>query len=70
MFYKGIVRGFNPHNMLYSVSIKHVHVHASSQRELGHKWTEPNRHHTSLGDKEEFVQNNNYNCNGNDAWKN
>ncbi len=67
MFYTGIVTGFNPHNMQYSVSIQHVECSSIPQRELGPKWTEPNQLHISLGDKEEFVLNNN--CNGNDPWK-
>ena len=40
LFYKGMVRGFNPHNMLYklySVSIQHSHIHLFPKRELGHK---------------------------------
>ena len=44
-----IVRGFNPHNMLYHVYSTGSHVH----------WTE-----LILGYKQELVQNNNYNGNG------
>ena len=47
--------------------MQHLDIYAFPQRELGHERTELKQHHNDFGDKEELVQNNNYN--GNDPWK-
>ena len=47
--------------------MQHLDIYAFPKRELGHEWTELKQHHNDFGDKEELVQNNNYNGNG--PWK-